>query len=133
MVVTSPTRREAFARSLGPLHAAAVARGQLVELDAYETLRAVTGADGRLDNARFEQVVGTALRKVAGVAGDVGIHAELGHVNQPLLSLRVSTDLRRRLHAEADLTLEYGDQPADCAEHGPLPATRFAAEGISAS
>jgi len=118
IVVTSPSRRAEFARALGSLHAAAVARGQLVELDAYETLRTVTGADGRLDTARFEQVVGGALRRAGAVAGEVGIHAELGHVTQPLLSLRVSTDLRRRLHAESDLTLEYGDHPADCAAHG---------------
>ena len=131
IVVTSPARREAFARSLGALHGAAVARGQLVELDAYETLRAVTGADGRLDTARFEQVVGGALRRVGAVTGDVGIHAELGHVTQPLLSLRVSTDLRRRLHAESDLTLDYGDHPADCATHGSLELERLG--DISAS
>ena len=46
-------------------------------------------------------------------------------MNQPLLSLRVSTDLRRRLHAEADVTLEYSDQPADCA--GARPAAGAAA------
>ena len=131
VVVSSPSRRAEFARSLGAMHGAAVARGQLVELDAYETLRTVTGADGRLDTARFEQVVGSALRRVGAVTGDVGIHAELGHVTQPLLSLRVSTDLRRRLQAESDLTLEYGDHPADCAAHGSLAVERLG--DISAS
>lgn len=121
LVITSASRRESFAAALGPVHQAAAARGQLVELDAYETLRAVTGPDGRLDPSRFEQVVGAALRRLGG-ASEIGIHAELGHVTQPLLSLRVSTDLRRRLHAEADVTLDYSDQPADCAAHGPLPA-----------
>jgi EAL domain-containing protein (putative c-di-GMP-specific phosphodiesterase class I) len=125
VVVTSPSRRAEFARALGSLHAGAVASGQLVELDAYETLRAVTGADGRLDTARFEQVVGGALRRVGAVTHEVGIHAELGHVTQPLLSLRVSTDLRRRLHAESDLALEYGDHPADCAAHGAPTVTRL--------
>ncbi|HEU5038187.1 MAG TPA: EAL domain-containing protein [Nocardioides sp.] len=134
IVVTSPSRRAEFARSLGSLRDAAVARGQLVELDAYETLRSVTGADGRLDTARFEQVVGTAMRRVGAATGDVGIHAELGHVNQPLLSLRVSTDLRRRLHAESDLTLDYGDHPADCAAHGAVSELESARYGdISAS
>ncbi len=120
LVITSESRRSSFASALGPVHRAAAARGQLVELDAYDTLRAVTGPDGRLDPARFEQVVGTALRHLGG-ASEVGIHAELGHVSQPLHSLRVSTDLRRRLHAEADVTLEYSDKPADCEAHGPLP------------
>lgn len=131
LVISSRSRRESFAAALGPVHPAATARGQLVELDAYETLRAVTGPDGRLDPARFEQVVGAALRRLSG-ASEIGIHAELGHVTQPLLSLRVSTDLRRRLHAEADVTLDYSDQPADCAAHGPLPAVRgFAADSAS--
>lgn len=120
LVLSSESRRSSFSAALGPVHQAATARGQLVELDAYETLRSVTGPDGRLDPARFEQVVGTALRRLGG-ASEVGIHAELGHVNQPLHSLRVSTDLRRRLHAEADVTLEYSDKPADCLTHGPLP------------
>lgn len=131
LVITSESRRRSFAGALGPVHRAAVARGQLVELDAYETLRAVTGPDGRLDPVRFENVVGAALRKLGG-ASEVGIHAELGHVNQPLLSLRVSTDLRRRLHAEADVTLGYADQPADCAAHGPLPGDQgLAADSAS--
>ena len=131
VVVSTPSRRAEFARSLGPVHAAAVARGQLVELDAYETLRAVTGSDGRLDTARFEQVVGSALRRVGAVAGEVGIHAELGHVTQPLLSLRVSTDLRRRLHAESDLVLDYADHPADCEQHAAPVVERYG--DISAS
>jgi diguanylate cyclase (GGDEF)-like protein/PAS domain S-box-containing protein len=133
IVVTSPSRRAEFVRSLGGLHAAAVARGQLVELDAYDTLRAVTGPDGRLDTTRFEQVVGSALRKVSAVTGEVGIHAELGHVTQPLLSLRVSTDLRRRLHAESELSLEYGDHPADCAAHGGQVAHQAELGDASAS
>ena len=103
-------------RAIG--YATAIADGQLVELDAYETLRKVTGADGRLDATRFESVVGTALRALGSTSDLVGVHAELGHVTQPLLSLRVSTDLRRRLHTVGQLTLEYGDHPADCAGHG---------------
>ncbi|WP_243059268.1 bifunctional diguanylate cyclase/phosphodiesterase [Nocardioides sp. SR21] len=118
LVVSTPDRREAFARSLGSLHGTAVANGQLVELDAYETLRKVTGSDGRLDATRFENVVGTALRALGTASDLVGVHAELGHVTQPLLSLRVSTDLRRQLHTVGQLTLEYGDHPADCAGHG---------------
>lgn len=120
LVVVGADRREAFARALGPLHAAAVARGQLVELDAYETLRRVTGADGRLDPARFEHVVGPALRRLGTLGTELGVHAELGHVGQPLLSLQVSTDLRHHLHAISRLTLEYGDHPADCRRHGPV-------------
>ena len=120
LVVTTPDRRETFGRTLGPLHAAALASGQLVELDAYDTLRKVTGADGRLDTTRFETVVGSALRKLSAATDLVGVHAELGHVNQPLLSLRVSTDLRRQLHAAGQLSLEYGDHPADCAGHTEL-------------
>ncbi len=64
LVVSTPDRREAFGRSLGTLHTTAIDNGQLVELDAYETLRKVTGSDGRLDPTRFETVVGTALRKL---------------------------------------------------------------------
>lgn len=133
LVVSTPDRREAFGRSLGALHATAVTNGQLVELDAYETLRKVTGADGRLDATRFETVVGTALRKLGTNSEQVGVHAELGHVTQPLLSLRVSTDLRRQLHTVGQLTLEYGDHPADCAGHGPRALQQLTIDDASAS
>ncbi|MBI2243488.1 MAG: EAL domain-containing protein [Nocardioides sp.] len=135
LVVTTAARREAFARSLGPLHATALARGHLVELDAYETLRRVTSADGRLDQARYDHVVGSALRRLAAASDQVGVHAELGHVTRPLLSQDVSTDLRARLHQAAAVTLEYGDHPADCAAHGPAVAPvveLFAADGSTA-
>lgn len=133
LVVSTPDRRESFGRSLGALHASAIASGQLVELDAYDTLRKVTGADGRLDPTRFEAVVGTALRKLGSTSELVGVHAELGHVTQPLLSLRVSTDLRRQLHTVGQLTLEYGDHPADCARHGERTFQPILVDGESAS
>lgn len=133
LVVSTPDRREAFGRSLGALHQTAIADGQLVELDAYETLRKVSGSDGRLDPTRFESVVGTALRTLGSNADLVGVHAELGHVTQPLLSLRVSTDLRRRLHTVGQLTLEYGDHPADCSGHGARAIQPLAIDDASAS
>ena len=135
LVVTTAARREAFASALGPLHATALARGHLVELDAYETLRRVTSADGHLDQARYDHVVGSALRRLAAASDQVGVHAELGHVTRPLLSQDVSTDLRARLHQATALTLAYGDHPADCAAHGPVVAPvveLFAAEGSTA-
>ncbi len=132
LVLTTAARREAFARSLGALHAATVARGHLVELDAYETLRRVTGPDGRLDPARYDHVVGSALRRLAAASDQVGVHAELGHVTRPLLSQDVSTDLRARLQGAATLTLEYGDHPADCAAHGAVAVALLAADGSTA-
>ncbi|HYF73301.1 MAG TPA: EAL domain-containing protein [Nocardioides sp.] len=133
LVVSTAARREAFARALGPLHASMVARGYLVELDAYDTLRKVTGPDGHLDPARYDQTVGSALRRL-GAAGDrVGVHAELGHVTGPLLSQHVSTDLRARLHGAAQLTLEYGDHPADCSAHGVAVVEQLAVDGSTAS
>lgn len=132
LVVTTAARREAFARELGPLHATALAGGHLVELDAYETLRRITAPDGRLDQARYDHVVGSALRRLGAASDRVGVHAELGHVTRPLLSQDVSTDLRARLHEAAGLTLEYGDHPADCAAHGPVVVELFAADGSTA-
>lgn len=127
LVVTTEARREAFARALGPLHASMIARGYLIELDAYDTLRKVAGPDGRLDPPRYDQTVGSALRRLGAASGRVGIHAELGHVTRPLLSQHVSSDLRARLQASDPITLEYGDHPADCSAHGPLAAPRLAA------
>ncbi len=132
LVVTTEARREAFARALGPLHASMVGRGHLVELDAYDTLRKVTGPDGRLDPARYDQAVGSALRRLGAASDLVGVHAELGHVTRPLLSQQVSTDLRARLQASAQLTLEYGDHPADCSAHGLVLAEPLARDGSSA-
>jgi diguanylate cyclase (GGDEF)-like protein/PAS domain S-box-containing protein len=133
LVVSTPAQREAFARALGPLHAAAVARGQLVELDAYETLRKMAGADGRVDGSRFEHVVGPALRHLGATGAEVGVHVELAQVKQPLSSLQVSTDLRRRLHSMSRLTLAQAGHPADCAAHGPLPTEQLAVEDSTAS
>jgi diguanylate cyclase (GGDEF)-like protein/PAS domain S-box-containing protein len=133
LVVASANRREAFARTLGPLHAAAVSRGQLVELDAYDTLRRVAGPDSRLDGDRFDRVVGAALRRLGATSEDVGVHAELGHVNQPLPSQGVSTDLHQKLHTVSTLSLAYGDHLADCAAHGPLPARLVVIDDSTAS
>jgi diguanylate cyclase (GGDEF)-like protein/PAS domain S-box-containing protein len=134
LVITSPTRRDAFARVLGPLRTAALARGQLVELDAYDTLRKVTGPDGNLDESSFEEVVGRQLRRLESAGGEVGVHAELGHVTQPLPSLRVSTELRTRLASDHRLGLAYGDRPADCAAHGPRSGVRsLPKDGTNAS
>ncbi|CAI9409625.1 putative bifunctional diguanylate cyclase/phosphodiesterase [Nocardioides sp. T2.26MG-1] len=133
LVVATDTRREGFARALGPLHASMLARGQLVELDAYDTLRKVTAADGGLDPVRYDQVVGAALRRLGAASDQVGVHAEFGHVTRPLLSQQVSSDLRARLQGAARLTLAYGDHPADCSAHGGvLVAARLAADGSSA-
>ncbi|HEY0951812.1 EAL domain-containing protein [Nocardioides sp.] len=136
LVLTTPARREEFARTLGPLHAAALGGGRLVELDAYETLRKVTGSDGRLDPTRYEHVVGAVLARLATAGTQVGVHAELGRVTRPLLSQQVSTELRTRLHEAGRLALEYGDHTADCAAHGPIAdlhtADRFAADGSTA-
>ena len=132
LVVTTPERREAFARSLGPLHAASLAGGRLIELDAYDTLRKVTGPDGGLDPARYDQVVGSALGRLAAAGDQVGVHAELGRDTPPLLSPQVSTDLRARLHEAGGLALEYGDHPADCAAHGPVATELLAADSSTA-
>ena len=74
LVLTTSARREEFARTLGPLHAAAVGSGRLVELDAYETLRKVTGPDGCLDPTRYEHVVGAVVGRLATAGTGVGVH-----------------------------------------------------------
>ncbi len=133
LVVASVDRREDFARTLGTLHATAVARGQLIELDAYETLRKVAGPDSRLDPDRFDRIVGAALRRLGTTSDDVGVHAELGHVSQPLPSHGVSTDLHQKLHTVSTLGLAYGDHLADCAAHGPRAVQLVAVDGSTAS
>ena len=117
LVVTSDERRSAIARTLGPLHAAAVARGQLVELNAAEVLFAVTTHDGRLDLARYDQVVGRALARVGATGEGVGVHVELGHLPGTGLAPRISADLRHRLRGESDLALPDVDLTVDCAAH----------------
>jgi EAL domain-containing protein (putative c-di-GMP-specific phosphodiesterase class I) len=136
LVVADAARRESIARSLGPVHGHATARGLLVELDAFDTLRAVTGPDGRLDPVRFQQVVGGVLRRLGSAATQLGVHAELGQVNRPRRSVRVATDLRRRLQAVSDLVLEHVEDPAHCGRHttgAGLPLPGLAAGGSTAS
>ncbi|MCW2774059.1 MAG: hypothetical protein JWN91_2385 [Nocardioides sp.] len=133
LVVATPARRNTFARALGSLHTTAVMRGQLLELDAYDTMRKMTGPDGGLDPDRFDRVVGPMLQRLGATSADVGVHVELGPVNQPLLSTQVSTDLRRRLQALSPISLEYGDHAGDCSAHGPVPVQRLAVDGSTAS
>ena len=136
LVVADTGRRASIARALGPVHAQATARGLLVELDSFDTLRAVTGPDGRLDPVRFQQVVGSVLRRLGSAATQLGVHAELGQVNRPRRSVRVATDLRHRLQAVSDLVLEHVEDAGRCERHsaGPgLPMPGLAAEGSTAS
>jgi hypothetical protein len=85
---------------------------------------------------RFQQVVGSVLRRLGSAATQLGVHAELGQVNRPRRSVRVATDLRRRLHAVSDLVLEHVEDPAHCGRHtaaSGMPMPGLAAGGSTAS
>jgi diguanylate cyclase (GGDEF)-like protein/PAS domain S-box-containing protein len=129
LVVTDDERRATLARSLGSLYTAAVARGQLVELNAFETIHTVTTPDGRFDTGRFDRVMADALRRLGRVAVEVGIHADLDDAHEYLRGPSLSSDLRRRLRAHPASAVE---RPVECADHGAPPG-RLAVRDFNAS
>ncbi len=98
VIVATPAHRQAFEASLAAAGAdvtGARERGELILLDAADTLRRIAGKPGRIDPARFDTEIGSMIRQAAAVRRPVRVYGEmvalLWDAGQVLAALELET------------------------------------------